>query len=52
MRISWFHLCGDLTVDSNMSRFTYMNILGGSSAGASTEKSKTKLIENSSLVWS
>lgn len=43
---------GDLTVDSNMSRFTYMNILGGSSAGASTEKSKTKLIENSSLVWS
>lgn len=43
---------GDLTVDSNMSRFRYMNILGGSSAGASTEKSKTKLIENSSLVWS
>lgn len=43
---------GDLTVDSNMPRFTYMNILGGSSAGASTEKSKTKLIENSSLVWS
>ena len=43
---------GDLTVDSNMSRFTYMNILGGSSAVASTEKSKTKLIENSSLVWS
>lgn len=43
---------GDLTVDSNMSRFTYTNVLGGSSSGTSTEKSKTKLIENSSLVWS
>lgn len=43
---------GDLTVHSNMSRFTYTNVLGGSSSGTSTEKSKTKLIENSSLVWS